>query len=101
MNVKLLSAYAVMTTGQHEARLDLLRLRVERLAEFHDVEAALAQRGSDGRRRIRLARRHLKLDQADDFLCHCPSPIGCKRTTLLRRPPRQISRKRRPRLLNT
>src|SRR5688572_234791 len=76
----------------HQARLHLLRLRVERLAEFHDVETALAERGTDGRRRIRLARRHLKLDQGDDFLCHDASPIGCKRTTLLRRPPRSNAR---------
>src|SRR4051812_11758453 len=62
--------------GEHEARIHLLGLRVERLAELHDVEAALAERGTDGRRGIRLARRHLELDQADDLLCHETSPVG-------------------------
>ena len=72
--------------GNRQARLELLRLRVERLAEFHDVQAALAERRPDGRARIRLARRHLQLDEADDFLCHCSAPGGFKRTPL--RPPR-------------
>ena len=64
--------------GDHDrdrqAGLDLLRLRVERLAEFHDVEAALAERGPDRRAGIRLARRHLQLDEADDFLRHLRTP---------------------------
>jgi len=66
MKVKLLSAYA----GHGQAGLHLLRLRVECLAELHDVEAALAERRTDRWRRIRLAGRHLQLDVADDFLCH-------------------------------
>ena len=61
---------------QHQARLHLLGLRVERLAELHDVQAALAERGTDGRRRIRLARRHLQLDEADDLLCHDHISLG-------------------------
>src|SRR5712692_8883408 len=65
---------------EHQTRLHLLCLRVERLAELHDVEAALAERGADGGRWIRLARRHLKLDQADDLLCHDSFSFGCKRT---------------------
>ena len=71
-----------------QAGFELLRLRVERLAELHDVEAALAQRRPDRRARVRLARRHLQLDVTDDFLCHLLSPGGCKRTRL--RPPRFI-----------
>ena len=65
-----------------------INLGVESLAEFHDVETALAERGADGRRGVRLARRHLKLDQADDFLCQALSPCGFKRAPALRRPPR-------------
>merc|ERR1719284_2135694 len=44
--------------------------RVERLAEFHDVHAALTQRRADGRRGIGGARRHLQLDIAVDLLGH-------------------------------
>jgi hypothetical protein len=71
MKVKDLSAKAVMTTGSFMTGLDsLLRLRVERLAELHDVQAALTQRGTDRRRRVGLACRHLQLDEADDLLGH-------------------------------
>ncbi len=70
MKVKLLSAKAVITTGSGKARLDILSLSVERLAELHDVEPALTQRGPDGRARIGFARRHLQLDKADYFLRH-------------------------------
>src|SRR6185312_15107825 len=52
------------------ARLQLLGLRVERLAELHDVEAALAERRTDRRRWIRLARRHLQLDEPNNLLRH-------------------------------
>jgi hypothetical protein len=51
----------VITTGIGRARLDLLRLGVERLAEFHDVEPALPERGSDRRAGIRLAGGNLQL----------------------------------------
>src|SRR5690348_12318760 len=64
---------------EHQPRLHLLRLRVERLAEFHDVQPALAERRTDGRRRIRLARRHLQLDETDDLLRHVSFSCGCKR----------------------
>jgi len=50
--------------------LFLLRLRVERLAEFHDVEAALTKRGSDRGRRVRRAGRHLQFQVSGHFLCH-------------------------------
>src|SRR6185369_8071735 len=66
---------AVRIDGDHRrdrsALLHLLRRGVERLAEFHDVHAALAQSGADRRRRIGDARGHLQLDIAGDFLCHC------------------------------
>ena len=56
--------------GDRRALLQLLGLRVERLAELHDVEAALAERRTDRRRRIGRPRRHLQFDIASDFLCH-------------------------------
>jgi len=43
---------------------------VERLAELHDVQPALAEGRADWRRRVRLAGRNMQLDDADDFLCH-------------------------------
>ena len=56
--------------GNGQTWLHTLSLGIERLAKFHDVEAALTERGTDGRRRIGLPRRHLQLDKADNFLCH-------------------------------
>src|SRR3954452_17756355 len=52
----------------------ILGLRVERLAELHDVDAVLAQGGADGRRRRRLAAGGLELDRGEDLLRH-----GCSR----------------------
>ena len=46
MKVKLLSANAVITTGS-AGRAQDLGLRVERLAELHDVEAALTKGRAD------------------------------------------------------
>src|SRR3546814_166493 len=43
---------------------------VERLAEFHDVDAALTQRRPERRRGIRGPGRHLQLDIAADLLGH-------------------------------
>src|SRR6185436_18584056 len=43
---------------------------VERLAEFHDVDAVLAERGTDGRRGIGLTRGTVKLDGCLDLFCH-------------------------------
>src|SRR3546814_5529008 len=57
------------------ALFKILRLRVERLAELHDVDAALAQRRADRRRRVRSARRHLQLDVTGNLLCHLSSPF--------------------------
>src|SRR3546814_1591789 len=66
---------AILIRGDHarnrKARLQLLRGGVERLAELHDVQAALAQRRTDGRAGIGLPGLDLQLDVTDDFLCHC------------------------------
>src|SRR3954454_3878052 len=48
----------------------ILGLRVERLAELHDVDAVLAQGRADGRRRGRLAAGGLELDRGEDLLRH-------------------------------
>src|SRR5690348_15119911 len=53
-----------------QALLDLLRGRVEGLAELHDVEATLAERRTDRRTRVGLTGLDLQLDVTDDFLCH-------------------------------
>src|SRR6202165_3191258 len=50
--------------------LHVLGLRIERLAEFHDVEAPLPQRRSDRRRRIRGAGRDLQLEIACNLFGH-------------------------------
>ena len=47
-----------------------LRLGVERLAELHDVDAALPERGTDRRARVRRPGRNLQLDLRDDLLRH-------------------------------
>src|SRR5258708_6644346 len=52
------------------ALLELLRRGVERLAEFHDVDAALPECRPDRRRWIGSAGRHLELDISGNFLCH-------------------------------
>src|SRR6185436_17636450 len=64
---------------QRQAGLHTLGLGVEGLAEFHDVQTALAQCGADRRAGVCLAGRHLQLDEADDFLCHDKTPLdsGC------------------------
>src|SRR5688572_19230544 len=65
---------AIGIDGDHRrdrrALFQLLRRGVERLAEFHDVDAALAQGRADRRRRVGGASRHLELDVARDFLRH-------------------------------
>src|SRR4029079_8638929 len=50
--------------------LHLLGLRVERLAELHDVETALPKRRPDRGRRIGGAGGHLQFKESSDFLCH-------------------------------
>src|SRR6056297_254950 len=54
--------------------LHVLRLGVERLAEFHDVDAALTQRRTHGGGRVRLTCGHLQLHLACEFLGHLASP---------------------------
>ena len=56
--------------GHRHAGLHALRASVEFLAELHDVQAALAQRRTNRRRRIGFAGRYLQLDVANDLLCH-------------------------------
>src|SRR5829696_219493 len=53
-----------------EVGVHLRGLRVEGLAELHDVDAVLAERRPDGRRGVRLPRRHLQLDVTSNLLCH-------------------------------
>src|SRR3989338_2685300 len=64
----------VRERGNHyrdrQTGLNTLGLRIERLAEFHDIQAALTQCRADRRAWICLASRHLQLDIADYFLCH-------------------------------
>src|SRR5207253_1944923 len=50
--------------------IHLRGLRVESLAELHDVYAMLTQSRANRRRRISLARRYLKLDVTCNLLCH-------------------------------
>ena len=47
-----------------------LRLRVERLAEVHDVDPVLTEGGADRRRRVGLAGRNLELDEGHYFFSH-------------------------------
>ena len=47
---------------------------VERLAEFHDVDAALTERGPIGGDGVRRTRRDLKLELARNFLRHLCLP---------------------------
>src|SRR5690606_6619713 len=60
--------------GRRQSLLQILRLRIERLAELHDVHALLTERRTDRRARIRLACRNLQFDVASDFLGHCFTP---------------------------
>src|SRR5262249_20696516 len=45
-------------------------LGVKFLAEAHDIDAVLTERGADGRGRIGLPSGNLQLDDASNFLCH-------------------------------
>src|SRR5205823_2367754 len=59
----------------------LLGCCVEILAELHNVHAALTQRRTDRRRRIRLACRNFEFDVTFNFLCH-RYPSACVPNTL-------------------
>src|SRR5262249_51197528 len=65
---------AVLIDRDHDrdrrSLLHLLGLRIELLADLHEGEAALPERGPDGGRRIGRPRRHLQFDVSGDFLCH-------------------------------
>src|SRR5690606_984283 len=52
------------------AFLHLLRLGVERLAEFHDIDPTLTQCRADGGRWVGFARLDLQLQLPDNFLGH-------------------------------
>src|SRR5690606_15068250 len=78
----------------------------ERLAELHDVQAALAQGRTHRRAGVGLAGLHLQLDVTDNFLCHfndlrvlapvrLPIVPGKSRVPASRKPPAP-SRKRPP-----
>src|SRR6059058_5231500 len=53
-----------------DAAVLLRRLRVEGLAELHDVDAVLAERRADRRRGVRLPARDLELDEGENLLGH-------------------------------
>ena len=62
MNVNERSSKTVISTGVMRPVL-VGGLRVERLAELHDVDAVLAERRADRRRRVGLPGGDLELDQ--------------------------------------
>src|SRR6056297_2230125 len=70
----------VLIVGNHGrargTRLHVRCLGVERLAEFHDVDAALTQCGADGRAGVGLPGFHLQLERPYEFLGHVASPFG-------------------------
>src|SRR5690606_11748027 len=55
---------------QRQTWLNTLSLRIECLAELHDVQTTLTQRRTDWRGWVGLTSWHLQLDEADDFLRH-------------------------------
>src|SRR5690606_18448948 len=62
--------------GSRQTRLYALGLGVERFAEFHDVDAVLAQSRAYRRTRVSLAGLDLQLDISLNLLCHQFSPLG-------------------------
>src|SRR3546814_19168770 len=58
------------TTLFRSALVQRISRGVERLAEFHDVDAALTERRPERRRRVGGAGGHLQLDIAADLLGH-------------------------------
>src|SRR6185437_13156369 len=70
------------------ALLHFLRAGVERLAELHDVETALAERGTDRGRRGRRTGCYLQFQVAGNLLCHFrPFRAAANRPALSIRPP--------------
>src|SRR5579883_2385342 len=87
---------AIAVHGDHDRRrqtlFQALRLRIEGLAELHDVDALLTERGTHGRAGVRLPGRDLQFDVTGDFLGHCSNsfPIagGYRRPRPQREAPR-------------
>src|SRR5690606_18725152 len=75
--------YRNRQTGLHA-----LGLGVERLAEFHDVQATLTQRRANRGGGVCLTSRYLQLDKADDFLRHALLLAGSNARRAMRRAPR-------------
>ena len=72
MNVNDRSSKTVISTGMMRP-FSCACLRVEGLAELHDVDAVLAERRADRRRRVRLPAGNLELDDRQYFLAIAPS----------------------------
>jgi hypothetical protein len=64
------SAKTVNHRWDRRTLLELLRRRVELLAELRNVDTALAKRRADRRRRIGLPRRHLEFDVTVNLFRH-------------------------------
>jgi hypothetical protein len=60
----------VITTGKGRPGSSTLGLRVECLAELHDVQATLTQGRADRWGWVGFTRWHLQLDETDDFFRH-------------------------------
>src|SRR5262245_41806558 len=78
------------------ALLHILRTRVKSLAEFHDVQTALTERGADRGRRIRRACRHLELDLPQNLLSHDVSSLFADRSSRTGLPEGCVVRAARP-----
>src|SRR5437764_11476814 len=66
-----------------DAAVLLRRLRVERLAELHDVDPVLAERRADRRRRVRLPARDLQLDECQNLFRHYAFLIDSRQSSFL------------------
>src|SRR5215510_3246289 len=69
-------AFVLIVGDDHRARFALgpiLRAGVKGLAEFHDVQTALTERGADRGRRVRSPSRHLELDLPQNLFSHVSS----------------------------
>src|ERR1700728_1242000 len=82
---------AVAVHGDHywgrQAFFQGLSLRIERLAELHDVHALLTQRGTHRRTGVRLSCRDLQLDITRNLLCHLSlTPVGTNAFLLQKAP---------------
>ena len=71
---------------QRHSVFNVLGLGIERLAEFHDVEAMLTERGSDRRTWICSTRGYLQLDVVIELLSHFSYLPGTSRLVKLTLP---------------